>query len=314
MKTSFKRSTSGLALALGAIVPFAAWAQVGVSITVAPPPLPYYAQPPIPGDGYIWTPGYWFWDAAVNDYEWVPGTWVLPPQPGFLWTPGYWGFVGGAYGWHHGYWGNHVGYYGGLNYGYGYGGHGYDGGRWDHGHFRYNQAVNNLPQGRVHNVYNHPMPSHEAPGRESFNGGESHFHGQPTAAEHRYENAPHGEPTREQTEHEHRAATMPEQRMGNNHGMPPTAATGHPGGFGEPEVERGRTENEMHAPQMQHGGEPAGRPQGGAPMGRPEGGRPEGGRPEGGRPEGGHPEGGHPQGGHAEGGHPGGGERGGDRR
>jgi len=31
---------------------------VGVSVNVPPPELPVYDQPPIPGDGYIWTPGY----------------------------------------------------------------------------------------------------------------------------------------------------------------------------------------------------------------------------------------------------------------
>jgi hypothetical protein len=33
-------------------------AAVSVSITVAPPALPVYVQPPCPGDGYMWTPGY----------------------------------------------------------------------------------------------------------------------------------------------------------------------------------------------------------------------------------------------------------------
>ena len=28
-------------------------------------PLPDYDQPPAPGDGYIWTPGYWAWGAAA---------------------------------------------------------------------------------------------------------------------------------------------------------------------------------------------------------------------------------------------------------
>jgi len=34
----------------------------------APPPLPDYDQPPLPGDGYIWTPGYWAW--APAGYFW----------------------------------------------------------------------------------------------------------------------------------------------------------------------------------------------------------------------------------------------------
>ena len=38
-------------------------------------------------------------------YYWVPGTWVMAPQPGFLWTPGYWGWNNGVYVFNDGYWG-----------------------------------------------------------------------------------------------------------------------------------------------------------------------------------------------------------------
>ena len=55
----------------------ASFAQVGVSVRIAPPELPVYEQPICPGDGYIWTPGYWAWD---GDYYWVPGTWVMAPR------------------------------------------------------------------------------------------------------------------------------------------------------------------------------------------------------------------------------------------
>ena len=73
----------------------AASAQVAVSVTIAPPELPVYEQPVCPGDGYIWTPGYWAWDG--EDYYWVPGTWVLAPQVGYFWTPPYWGWGGSAF-------------------------------------------------------------------------------------------------------------------------------------------------------------------------------------------------------------------------
>ena len=282
---------TALAAAIVVLTPLAAWSQISVSVTIAPPPLPLYAQPPIPGDGYIWTPGYWAWDPADGDYNWVPGTWVLPPGVGVLWTPGYWAFGGGGYLWHGGYWGSQVGYYGGLNYGYGYTGSGYWGGRWDRGHFRYNTAVNNVPHGRVHNVYNAPPPARPAP-RESFNGGDSRYRAQPTASERRFQGAAHGAPTSEQVEHEHRAIGMPEQRMSNNHGAPPTVATPRPGGFGEPGVEHVRA-----APEPR-GGPPArqagpGRPPAAAqperpspaPQGRPA--APQGERPNpGARPQG----------------------------
>lgn len=59
-------------------------AQIAVSIGIAPPALPVYVQPPIPGPDYIWTPGYWAWNADASDYYWVPGAWALSPRPGLL--------------------------------------------------------------------------------------------------------------------------------------------------------------------------------------------------------------------------------------
>ena len=90
----------------------------------APPPLPEYDQPPIPGPGYVWTPGYWSY-ADDFGYYWVPGAWAQPPRPGLLWTPGYWGWRNGVFAFNPGYWGAVVGFYGGVNYGHGYGGAGY---------------------------------------------------------------------------------------------------------------------------------------------------------------------------------------------
>ena len=48
------------------------FAGVFVSVAIAPPALPMYVQPVCPGDGYLWTPGYWAYGAA--GYYWVPGT------------------------------------------------------------------------------------------------------------------------------------------------------------------------------------------------------------------------------------------------
>src|ERR1700760_536369 len=47
-----------------------------IQASEAPLPLPEYEQPVCPGDGYLWTPGYWRWYAG--GYYWVPGTWVQP--------------------------------------------------------------------------------------------------------------------------------------------------------------------------------------------------------------------------------------------
>src|ERR1700746_36088 len=133
-------------LVAGMALPGTASAQVAVQFSVgfAPPLLPVYEQPICPGDGYIWTPGYWAYDSDFDDYYWVPGTWVLAPEVGFLWTPAYWGWGGDRFVFYDGYWGPLVGFYGGINYGFGYFGVGFEGGRWDHDRFFYNRSVNNI--------------------------------------------------------------------------------------------------------------------------------------------------------------------------
>ena len=65
-------------------LPLASFAQVEFSVGWAPPPLPVYEQPACPVAGYLWTPGYWGWNADYYDYNWVPGVWVAPPRVGLL--------------------------------------------------------------------------------------------------------------------------------------------------------------------------------------------------------------------------------------
>jgi hypothetical protein len=147
-----------------------AYAQVdvGIAVSFGPPELPVYEQPICPGEGYIWTPGYWAWNGD-DDYYWVPGTWVDAPRPGYLWTPGYWAWGGRGYYFHEGYWGPVVGFYGGINYGFGYFGHGYEGGRWEHDHFYYNRSVNNVNVTVIHNTYNTTVVNNYSHTRVSYN-------------------------------------------------------------------------------------------------------------------------------------------------
>src|ERR1700729_4249733 len=100
------------------VLSHAAFSQVVVSVSFGPPALPVYVQPVCPGDGYIWTPGYWAYDDD-GGYFWVPRTWVLAPEPGYLWPPAWWGWEDGFYRFHAGYWGEHIGFYGGITYGFG---------------------------------------------------------------------------------------------------------------------------------------------------------------------------------------------------
>ena len=206
------------------------FAQVGVAISFGPPPLPVYEQPLCPGDGYIWTPGYWAYDDAYGDYYWVPGTWVLAPEVGYLWTPPYWGWEVGGFIFHAGYWGPQVGFYGGIAYGFGYYGNGYEGGRWNHGRFYYNRSVNNINVTNIHNVYNTTINNTNV-GHVSYNGGSGGVRAAPTAAEEAAARSRHIAPVAAQNEQVQSARSNPQLRASANEGKPPIAATERPGAF-----------------------------------------------------------------------------------
>ncbi len=56
------RSIRALLIAMVALVlSSASFGQVRISVTFGPPALPVYEQPICPGEGYIWTPGFWAW-------------------------------------------------------------------------------------------------------------------------------------------------------------------------------------------------------------------------------------------------------------
>jgi len=212
----------------------ASFAQIGVGIVVnfAPPPLPVYEQPLCPGEGYIWTPGYWAYGDDFDDYYWVPGTWVLAPEVGFLWTPAYWGWGGEGFVFYEGYWGPVVGFYGGINYGFGYFGEGYEGGRWDHDRFFYNRSVNNINVTEIHNVYNTTVINRNE-NHVSYNGGNGGINRRPTPQEEAAARERHIPPAAVQTQHAQAARTNPQQRASVNMGKPAVAATPRPGVFND---------------------------------------------------------------------------------
>lgn len=215
---------------LGAPTPASARVAIGVSVSFGPPAMPYYAQPPCPGAGYIWTPGYWAWDPAYG-YYWVPGTWVPAPFVGALWTPGYWGFEGSAYFWHPGYWGLMVGYYGDIDYGHGYWGDGYDGGYWDHDRFFYNRAVNRIETDHIRDFYYHREDRHFRYRGISFHGGPRGTRGGPTRIQLQAARMRRFGPDHYQMRQERFARRDPAQRWRVNHGHPAIAATRRPGMF-----------------------------------------------------------------------------------
>ncbi|WP_158941597.1 YXWGXW repeat-containing protein [Granulicella sp. S190] len=214
------------------VVSSSALAQVDISVSFGPPALPVYEQPLCPGDGYIWTPGYWAWDNDNGDYYWVPGTWVEAPEVGYLWTPGYWGWGDGAYLFHTGYWGPHVGFYGGISYGFGYFGDGYEGGRWDGGHFFYNRTVNNVNIVNIHNTYNTTIVHNTTIiNRVSYNGGNGGIEARATSQQEAIAQERHIPPVQAQVQHVQTARSNPQLRASVNQGKPPIAATARPTQF-----------------------------------------------------------------------------------
>ncbi len=200
----------------------------------APPPLPYYEQPPCPEPDYLWMPGYW--GLGGGGYYWIPGTWVSPPQVGFLWTPGYWGWGEGAFLFHTGYWGAHVGFYGGVNYGGGYIGSGYAGGRWVNNRFAYNTAVNNVNTTIINNTYHETVINNVTVNNVSYNGGAGGIAAAPTPHERVIARDPHLQPTIQQVQHVQAASVNPALLATTNQGRPSIAATPRAGAFNSPNV------------------------------------------------------------------------------
>ena len=194
IKTPVAALLTAACLAFGALMsPTPAVAQIELTVMIAPPPLPVYEQPPIPGPGYLWVPGYWSY--GPYGYFWVPGTWMEPPQVGLLWTPGYWG------------------------------------GEWRDNHFWYNREVNNVTNVNITNVYNRTVVNNTTVNRISYVGGPGGLTAQPSAEEERVAHEHRIPATPVQVQHRESAATRPELVASVNHGKPAIAATARPGAF-----------------------------------------------------------------------------------
>jgi len=194
-----------------------------------PPQLPEYSQPECPGEGYIWTPGYW--NYQPTGYYWVPGVWTRAPYMGALWTPPYWGFFRGVYVLFPGHWGQHIGYYGGVNYGYGYTGYGYHGGYWNGDRFNYNRTVNNVNTTIIKNVYTYNVVNVNKTtviNRVSYNGGPGGLPNRPRPEEVVTVREPRAPVMRSQVEHEQNYRADHNQFEPVNHGRPATPVIGRP--------------------------------------------------------------------------------------
>jgi len=222
LKRSAFLGVASLVFVLGAPPPLDA--QVSLSISIGPPLLPEYEQPPVPGEGYQWMPGFWAW--GRHGYYWVPGTWVMGPGEGLLWTPGYWARRGGHWFFNDGYWGPRVGFYGGIDYGFGYGGTGFDGGYWEDHHYHYNRAVANVDEGRVAHVFNRRVAGSGS--RIAFHGGTDGIQAVPSSEDRAAALDRHHPSTPVQAQHRQRAGQDRQFRVAVNGGNPAVRATPRP--------------------------------------------------------------------------------------
>ena len=155
----------------------------------------------------------------------------MPPAADLYWTPGYWAWndAGDDYAFNAGYWGPEVGFYGGIDYGYGYTGEGYHGGYWRDHRFFYNRVVNNLEGARIAHAFNQPVQAQ--PGGVAFNGGRGGTTIRPNPQQIALAHGRHTPLTAVQMQHIQEARRTPELRFNQNHGIPPIAATQRPGAF-----------------------------------------------------------------------------------
>ena len=210
----------------------ASFGQLRVSVSFGPPALPVYEQPLCPGDGYIWTPGYWAWDDDAGDYYWVPGTWILAPEVGYLWTPPYWAWVGR--------WlplfmmatGVRIsGFYGGIDYGFDTSAQASKAAAGENGLLllqsgRSEREHHQHPQRIQHYVVNNNV---NTVNRVSFNGGNGGVNARPTPEQEAAMHERHLPPAGPQVQHAQAARGNPELRASANHGKPPVAATARAG-------------------------------------------------------------------------------------
>ena len=71
-------------------------------VTQAPPTLQQEVVLAQPSPQHVWIAGYWTW--RNEQYQWMAGNWVLPPNSGSVWVAPRWEKQGNAYKFSEGYW------------------------------------------------------------------------------------------------------------------------------------------------------------------------------------------------------------------
>jgi hypothetical protein len=92
------------ALVLAATFSFGspAFADTRVYIQVQPPVRVVEARPVAPRRGWVWRPGYHYWNG--RRYVWIQGRWVRPPYARATWIAGRWEHERRGWFWIPGHW------------------------------------------------------------------------------------------------------------------------------------------------------------------------------------------------------------------
>jgi hypothetical protein len=96
-----RKTLLAISLAGSLAAPLAAYARVDIDVDVAPPAAIVETAPP--REGYVYTPGYWQWDASAHRHNWVKGDYV-PARRGEHWVPHEWRNNNGKYHFNEGHW------------------------------------------------------------------------------------------------------------------------------------------------------------------------------------------------------------------
>jgi hypothetical protein len=81
----------------GALTAGIANAKVHFYVGFGPPAPIVETPPPMPGPGYVWTPGYYNWNGG--SYVWANGAWAIPPGHYHHYVSGAW--MHNHHGWYH---------------------------------------------------------------------------------------------------------------------------------------------------------------------------------------------------------------------